>query len=79
MVSKQWMQTPETRSKTDYIYYPIAYPSKTLTIMISASDIRYRDPWVISVDNTKFLDGVGGDYAAGDPDYIVFNILSIGF
>ena len=73
------MQTPESNGMNGYFYYPIAYQSKALITMISPFDNRYTCPWVTSVDNTKFLDGVSSDYGAGYPDLKVFNILSLGF
>lgn len=73
------MQTPETNGETDYIYYPIAYPNMLFGTLIASIHPGWSECWIELVDKTKFLDGLGGDYAAGYPDLNVFNILSLGF
>ena len=75
------MQTPESASTTDYIYYPIAYPNMFLAFAATLNTNRYaiRVPWATPVDKEKFIDGIDVDNIAGFGAVIMLHIISIGF
>lgn len=55
------MQTRESNSETDYIYYPINYRSKALTTLCIFNSYPKGNyvPWVILNDKAKFICGAG--------------------
>ena len=77
------MQTPESDSETDYLYFPIEYTTMALlTVSTIVLQPFYNDnweAWVITIDKSKFIDGVNGDHYASSGKPIVFNIISVGF
>ena len=80
MVSKPWMQTMESNGKTDYKYYTIEYTSHCLTNLCTVNCEPENYNWIsyiISIDKSKFLTGVGLDWRG--VEYIDLNIISAGF
>ena len=74
------MQTPESNGQTDYIYFPIQYTTRALSVVLTLNLEGVGDHCVfaIIIDKTKFIDGASWDYEKGN-NKNVFNVISVGF
>ena len=72
------MQTFESNGQNDYIYYPIEYRVKALSTLVTMSQFPNAEysTWVILIDKSKFLNGVGKNYISGNGHV---TIISVGF
>ena len=76
------MQCKQSNGKTDYIYYPIEYPTKALSSVISFCVFRDAEgwAWLLPIDKSKFISGDNEDYNAGSTTgKIMFNVICVGF
>ena len=73
------MKNRESNGMSDYIYYPIEYPSMVLTNIATMNILTGNSVWIISIDKSKFISGSRDDDngTAGDPTIV--NTISIGF
>lgn len=62
-IFKQWMQCIQSRSETDYIYYPIEYTSDAFSTILTLSYCPADNicVWAILKDKSKFLNGIHAD------------------
>ncbi len=73
------MQTPESNGQYGYIYYPIKYPNKAFSTIVTINQpagSRFSD-WVYMIDKSKFLDGFGNDFISEGKTNL--KLISIGF
>lgn len=69
----------ESDGKNDYRYYQIDYPTAVLSTVLTISSHPDNNwvTWIVSIDKSKFLTGIGLDWRG--VDYIDLNIVSAGF
>lgn len=76
------MKTPESNGQTDYLYYPIEYTTNVLSTLLTMNTFLRATTWIqwfVSIDKSKFLDGLATDYSADHGKPIRFNVISVGF
>ncbi len=73
------MLARESTSMTDYIYFPIEYPTKVYSTVLTPNLMcPVNDTWVIPIDKSKFICGINNDTRTGT-NLGIINLLSIGF
>lgn len=76
------MKTAESNSQTDYLYYPIEYTTNVFSTLLTLNTFPGEETWIqwlVSIDKSKFLDGLATDYSAQYGKPIRFNVISVGF
>ena len=76
------MYTHESDGETDYIYYPIEYTTNVFSTLLTINRFPKYENWIcwlISIDKSKFIDGISKDKNADPGQPIVFNLISVGF
>ena len=66
-VNRQWGNTNECTSETDYRYFPVQF--KTMSYFGIASRnlyINLAHCWIVRIDTSKFLIGASNDFEQGE-------------
>lgn len=61
----QWGVMAETSGSTDYRLFPMAFPERVAAMVATANFVHNSSTWVYCPDKTKYLIGLGNDYANG--------------
>lgn len=74
------MVTRQTDGGNDYIYYPLEYPTKVYSNIVSYNTYINQDwvIWIKSIDKSKFQNGIGDEYVHGIGSGNVLNLISVG-
>ena len=72
----QWGKAKEASSQNDYRYFPIPFPNKALSLVVSQAIVESASSWGIIIDSSKFIIGAGKDYIYGGSE---LHWLAIGY
>lgn len=61
----QWGVMAETSGSTDFRLFPMAFPERVAAMLATANFVHNSSTWVYCPDKTKYLIGLGNDYANG--------------
>jgi len=61
----QWGVMAETSGSTDFRLFPMAFPERVAAMVATANFVHNSSTWVYCPDKTKYLIGLGNDYANG--------------